>query len=136
MLGSIDAARRTFTDLAALLFQALLGALVEAKAVAAARPAEPLAPIVADKRAEFVDGGKWQTRHLISATASVICAASARRLKGLEFVESAGPCPGRFHGAVGGEQRAPYTDSDRWHHAGESIELTYHSSAHETDCSR
>ncbi len=69
-------ARRTFTDLAALLCHALLGALAEAKAVAAACPAEPLALTVADKRTECVDGGKWQTRHLISATASVICAAS------------------------------------------------------------
>jgi hypothetical protein len=34
MPGSIDAARRTFTDLAALLRQALLGALAEAEAVA------------------------------------------------------------------------------------------------------
>ena len=60
-------------------------------------PAEPLALTVADKRTECVDGGKWQTRHLISATASVICAASARRLKGPSSCSrGAGPCPGRF----------------------------------------
>ena len=63
MPGSIDAARRTFTDLAALLRQALLGALAEVEAVAAARAAEPLALTIADKQTELLTAvnGKQDT---------------------------------------------------------------------------
>ena len=76
MPGSIDATRRTFTDLAALLRQALLGALAEAEAAGAARSAEPLALTIADKQTELLTAVN-KTPNIRDA--AVICAASVRR---------------------------------------------------------